>query len=488
MRKCFGFAVLASVLALMTAATASLPTSVQTALQTAELSPEMLGVWVSPVNNSQPLIAHLADTPRVPASTQKLITTAIALEVLGGEFVWQNNIHHTGVLAHGVVYGDVVLVGSGDPALTHERLTALMGALQEKVSHITGDIYIDTGRFENVGYDPNAFDGQGDRAYNAEPSAFLVNFGTVELKFTPSGQFLSNADGEPTFYPNPTATTASVALLPKLWNAEAQRDIGVQAGCALPKARFYLLETGRQIYTVGKFGADCGTQSLWRNFGDNDELAVRAVEQAWKTYDTAFSGQVKVGRPPPPISVPLVSLPSKPLAAQIKEINHFSNNVMTEQVALSLPVYAGGQSTSSYPRAFAFLNHWWQTHLTTPAPVMTRASGLCYDCQVSPKALASLLAYMATRPNFETFAASLPIAGQTGTMKSLSTRSPDNPAIGRAWIKTGTLNDATAMAGYVQGQSGQPYTMVAIINAKNAGYSPKSVAVLDEILAWTARQ
>lgn len=478
---------------------ANLPTPIATALTGAGLSENALSVWVMPVTsnnngvNGVPVLAHLPDTPRIPASTQKLIPTAIALDVLGDDFVWHNNVYHTGVLVHGVVYGDVVLVGSGDPALTHEQLDKLLQALHDKVSHIKGDIYIDTGRFGAVGYDPNAFDGQGERAYNAEPSAFLVNFGTIELKFTPQAY----------------SQTADVAILPKLSDVTVPSKIGVQAGCQLPKAHLsktHLSKTNppKHIALSGQFGVDCGTQSLWRNFGNNDELAIQAVKYTWQTHDSTFAGQVKIGKPALPAhTVPLVSLPSKPLSAQIKDINHFSNNVMTEQVALSLPLYgkkyAKGyakeqgdklpeQLVSDYPQAFAFMNQWWQQHLPTPPPIMTRASGLCYDCAVSPKALGSLLMFMTTHHHFESFWQSLPVAGRTGTMASLAKRNPTHPAIDRAWLKTGTLNDVTAIAGYVKGKDDRLYVLVVMINAKNVGFNPKAIAVLDAVLAWTAER
>ena len=94
------------------------------------------------------------------------------------------------------------------------------------------------------------------------------------------------------------------------------------------------------------------------------------------------------------------------------------------------------------------------------------------------------LAYQS--PNFAVFRESMGVAGESGTIKALKWRQPNNPAIGHAWIKTGTLDNVTAMAGYVQGQSGKWYAVVGLINADNAKNNDKAKAVLDEMLAWTA--
>ncbi len=133
------------------------------------------------------------------------------------------------------------------------------------------------------------------------------------------------------------------------------------------------------------------------------------------------------------------------------------------------------------------MQRWWQQHLPNDtAPVMSRASGLCRDCQITPSSMLALLTLAYQSPNFAVFRESMGVAGESGTIKALKWRQPNNPAIGHAWIKTGTLDNVTAMAGYVQGQSGKWYAVVGLINADNAKNNDKAKAVLDEMLAWTA--
>jgi D-alanyl-D-alanine carboxypeptidase/D-alanyl-D-alanine-endopeptidase (penicillin-binding protein 4) len=87
-------------------------------------------------------------------------------------------------------------------------------------------------------------------------------------------------------------------------------------------------------------------------------------------------------------------------------------------------------------------------------------------------------------PHARHFIDSLAIAGVDGTAARLKDRSPQSPVIGNAWLKTGSLRDVASVAGYVQGQSGQRYTLVAILHHPNA---QQARAALDQLLEWTVR-
>ncbi|MBP6495780.1 MAG: D-alanyl-D-alanine carboxypeptidase, partial [Psychrobacter sp.] len=213
--------------------------------------------------------------------------------------------------------------------------------------------------------------------------------------------------------------------------------------------------------------------------------------------------------------LPIVSDPSLNLTQQIYDINHFSNNVMTEQVALSIDAYHkpsdkavnptinktvakainsqrslyqfGKPTTTSYPAALQTINEWWQTHLSTPPPHLTNGSGLCRDCTISAANLSELLIYAYSHPSFDAYVNSLGIAGVSGTILAHSERLPESNAIGRAWIKTGTLNNVTSMAGYVKGLSRQDYVVVGLINNEQALNAYTARPVLDAMLDWTAQ-
>lgn len=480
----------------------ALPSTIKAKMVEAGLSDEELSLWIEPldvniaktptqtITRQAPLVRHRADKLRTPASTQKLITTLIALHTLGENHHWLTRVYPKGMVLNGVLYGDLVIKGSGDPSMTHDRLTAMLEQVQKQgIRHIHGDIIIDNSVFSNVKYDINAFDGQGIRAYNAAPNAFLVNFGTVEVDVLPSGHDALVQMGDEkviTFIPA-DEQTAAVRVLPPLDDFDVPTQISANHTSCLNDGKFHL--TNDKLTILSGTRAACGRQSYWLTFDDADTLAVKAVGGVWRSLDAKFTGRVRMGADASSPAIAWLSYPSRPLSEQIYLINQYSNNVMTEQVALSLPLsmpMAKQGAVSDYPRAFNFINKWWQTHLTTQPPIMSRASGLCRDCAIMTSAMAELLVFAYHQPNFEVFRESLPIAGQTGTMTSLSERDADHPAIGRAYVKTGTLNNVKSLAGYVMDTQGKWYAMVAIINAPDAGHDSRVTAVLDETLSYVA--
>lgn len=467
-----------------------LPKSIHQKIQALNLSPDEVSIWVKPLDGQAPIISHHAKTLRVPASTQKLITTLVALDSLGANHHWYTHIYKKGVVVAGTLYGDIVIKGTGDPSLTHERLRALFGHLFVRgIRHIQGDILVDNGAFFGVNFDVNAFDGYGLRAYNAAPNALLVNFGTLQIDIVPSGTYHTSAQmgktGQPVQVFVPTDNRlAMLKVAPTLADFDVPNTIGASAGACQSEPQFGLSPTALKV--SGIISAACGHNTRWLTFANGDEFALKAIKGTWQQFDPSFAGEVKLyAATLSSLALPVVSYPSRALAAQIYDINQYSNNVMTEQVALSLPLSVG-ETISTYPKAFAFINHWWKTHLNSPAPVMSRASGLCRDCQVSPSAMGELLEFAYRQPYFSTFKHSLPIAGRTGTMARLAYRSPNHPAIERAFIKTGTLDDVVSMAGYVVDSQGRYYVVVGMINAPHAS-GRGAVSVLDELLAVVAQ-
>lgn len=470
--------------------TDSLPASIHQKIYELNFSADEVSIWVKPIDGGLPIINHHAHTPRTPASTQKLIATLIALDMLGAEYHWYTHVYQKGVVIRGVLYGDVVIKGFGDPSLTHERLKVLFEHLSAKgIKHIQGNILVDNSAFKDVAADVNAFDGHGIRAYNAQPNALLINFGTVEVDILPSGVLHATEQtdkiGRPVQVFVPSGDTrAALQVLPPLADFESPKTINAindNACNGEPKLEL----TSTYLRAVGAVKSACGRMTRWLTFAESDVFIQKAIKGTWKQFDPQFSGQVKLIKSSQLLGLPLISYPSRPLAQQIYDINQYSNNVMTEQVALSLPLSLGEQ-VSTYTKTFALMDKWWHMHLKSTPPVMSRASGLCRDCKVAPYAMGELLEYAYHQPYFATFKESLPVAGRTGTMAKLAYRHANHPAIERAFIKTGTLDDVTSMAGYVMDSQGRWYVAVGMVNAPNAS-GRGAVAILDEMLAVVAQ-
>lgn len=489
------------------------------------------------VNHPQPLslpIRHLPDMPRTPASTMKLIPTFIALDMLGADFVWLTEVYHTGFIFGNTLYGDLIIKGSGDPKLTYQRLAVLLAKINRSgVRHIKGDIVLDTSIFREVGKDPAAFDNEPLRPYNASPDGLLINFSSIKMTTVPllaSGNsqdkaqlariFYSPMLSEyqlPSFVPMREGTCSSVidSLLPS-WTTHSLKFQN-----SMPKSC-----DARTLYLAYPNVKDFAKKVIryqWLEMGNTLSGDIISTEHPIKTrFDTYLDMNVNTKFNTPPKAAvmssspfPMLTYQSLPLSNQIYDINHYSNNVMTEQLILSLPIYrslgtanyvhdtasyqtdmnnsqpskqiAVTPQYSDYSKAIATIDDWWQSTLTTPPPYMTNGSGLCRECTVTADNLAELLEYAYHHPSFDVYVNSLGIAGISGTIKQHADRLPNSAAIGRAWVKTGTLDNVTAMAGYVHGQSGQDYVVVSIINRPEKLNTYQARYALDTLLDWTAK-
>ena len=142
-------------------ATAALPHPVSRAFLEAGVPLNGVAIVVQDVTKRRPLFAHQPDRPYNPASVMKLVTTFAALELLGPDFRWQTFAYLDGPLEAGVLHGNLVLKGGGDPKITVERWQSFMAALRDKgLASIDGDLLLDRTFFAPVAHDASAFDGE----------------------------------------------------------------------------------------------------------------------------------------------------------------------------------------------------------------------------------------------------------------------------------------------------------------------------------------
>ena len=169
---------------------------------------------------------------------------------------------------------------------------------------------------------------------------------------------------------------------------------------------------------------------------------------------------------------------SGPLAEIVRDINKFSNNVMARQLYLTLAAELGGAPARG-ENAYHAIRRWLASkQISAPEFFMENGSGLSRAERMSAASLAALLQAAWTSPVMPEFIASLPVVAADGTMKK---RLRGERVAGNAHIKTGLLNDARAIAGYVLDRRGRRHVVVMIVNHPKA---PESQAALDALLAW----
>ena len=162
-----------------------LPQEIEKALTRYGIEPANVSLIVKAVNENEPRLSINPSISRNPASLAKLITSWVALKRLGPSFKWKTEFYASGDIRDGVLYGDLIVKGYGDPFLTNQDLWAILGKLnQSGLKRITGRLLLDDTYFITDEIDPYAFDGDGTHIYNNLPNALTLNFNALELTFS----------------------------------------------------------------------------------------------------------------------------------------------------------------------------------------------------------------------------------------------------------------------------------------------------------------
>ena len=445
----------------------ALPAAVTTALQRARLPADALSAMVVEVQDgAPPRLAYQADKAANPASVMKLVTTFAALDLLGPAFTWDTPLYLDAPPQDGRLRGNVYIQGQGDPKLVVERLWLLLQRLRAQgVTRIEGDIVLDRTAFTLPAHDPAEFDGEPWRPYNAAPDALLLNYKAVAMDFTPD-----------------VATgVARVGYAPPLAGVDLQASVPLApAGQACGDWRAALradFADAARIAFQGAYPAACGVREWSVVPADPGGYAARAVAGMWREVGGQLTGRVRDGQVPAGLQPVLVNR-SPALAEVVRDINKHSNNVMTQQLLLTLGLQRGGQG--SFEAARGVLIQWWHQRMGgADTPVVDNGAGLSRDARITARALTRMLQQAWAAPVMPEFIASLPLAGVDGTLR----RRP-GPALGAAHLKTGSLRDVTAVAGYVLAASGRRYVLVAIVNHPDAAAARPA---LEALVDWAAR-
>jgi D-alanyl-D-alanine carboxypeptidase/D-alanyl-D-alanine-endopeptidase (penicillin-binding protein 4) len=208
-----------------------------------------------------------------------------------------------------------------------------------------------------------------------------------------------------------------------------------------------------------------------------EDYITAMVRHLWTELGGWWGGTARDGTLSPNARL-LYTHESEPLAEVVRDINKFSNNVMARQLYLTLAAETGGVPARP-EAAFVSIRKFLETKgIKTPELIMENGSGLSRVERVSAANLARLLQAAWRSAVMPEFVSSLPVVAADGTMKK---RLRGERVAGNAHIKTGLLNDARTMAGYVLDRSGKRYVVVMLMNHNNA---PQADAAQDALLAW----
>lgn len=449
---------------------AALPAPVAQALLAGGVPAASVAVFVQRVDRHKPALEHRADRPLNPASTMKLLTTYAGLELLGPAYAWRTEFHASVPPQGEILDGDLILKGYGDPALTMERFWNLVRMLRQSgVRDIRGDLVLDRSYFAESGYDPAAFDGEPYRAYNVGPDALLVNFKATNFRFMAEPQ-----SGKVTIAADPDLPSLRIVNQLKAndqpcvdWKNRLEYKVQREADTAI-------------VTFGGHYSSACGEKTLELSVLDDSAYVLQLFKRLWQEQGGVILGKARSGTLPPG-SVLLVQASSPSLADVIRQINKFSNNVMARQLLLTIAAERSG-APGSVEGGIVALQEWLaDKNMAFPELVVENGAGLSRNERISAKHLGQLLLAAYDSPVMPELMASLPIIALDGTLQQ---RMKDSDLAGRGHLKSGSLDEVRAVAGYLLDAKGRRWVVVFIANHPLAG---ESKAAQDALLQWVYR-
>ncbi|MEM9462908.1 MAG: D-alanyl-D-alanine carboxypeptidase/D-alanyl-D-alanine-endopeptidase [Myxococcota bacterium] len=384
-----------------------------------------LGIAVRDLATGAPVFEWQEHEALNPASNQKLLAAAAALELLGADYRWQTRVLRAG--------DALVVVGEGDPSLQVADLRALAEQIATRVDLSTiRRIIVDDTAFSARRLGPGYSAHGPGASYMAPSGALSLQWNTVEVWVRgaapgrPVSVSVSPPCGHVTVRSSATGARGQASSVTVHTRAEAERTVVEIRGRLAASQRIH---QRRRIGDPGRFtGSTLAT--LLRAHG-------------------ALALPVELG-PTPPQAEPVVTHRSAPLPEVLRTALSYSNNFASEQVLRTLGWRMTGEPGDWTNGRLALRRYWAAAGLPLRELVFENASGLSTRGRVTASGLADLLAF-ATRPGSDAAVLPevLPRAGTEGTLRGRLRRAAD-----RVHAKTGTLAGASALTGVAQTKGG----------------------------------
>ena len=439
-----------------------------------------VSVWIGDLGGGGPILAHRANALRTPASTLKLLTTFAALRGLP-RLSLAHEAWALGPVESGVLRGDLLLRGSGDPYLVEEEFWKLVkGIRQTGVEKIEGDVVFDASFFALPEEDAGAFDGRPDRVYNVLPHALLVNFNAARFEFTPA------LDGR----------TVDVAVTPALSELDvdnrlriARRDCsGYQRGVALNVVDGR--NTRDRVLLEGRFPSGCDRYAMTRTVLE-PSYASGLFEAYWHQLGGKLGGRWRSGVLPPEMlealaersgkTTPRVSTSTRLARSATSSASSTSTRQRHDPSPASDPRVRALRCSGHAEKGDAAVREVLERFgVTTDGLVIANPSGLTRAARISAAQMGQLLVAAWNGPYMPEFVSSLALVGVDGTARR---RLAGDAGVGRMHVKTGTLDEVSAIAGYVQAKSGRRLAVVVMVNGPLAHRGPGH-EIQDALLQW----
>ncbi|MCS7186807.1 MAG: D-alanyl-D-alanine carboxypeptidase/D-alanyl-D-alanine-endopeptidase [Armatimonadota bacterium] len=408
-----------------------------------------LGVLVQTTDNPpKTLYALNGDKRFMPASNTKLFTTALALEKLGPDFTFITPLLTDGQIDGERLNGNIYIKGSGDPSLTRNRLRELAKALSSKgVKFVKGNIVVDVSAFSDNRWGTGWSWDYLHYGYAAEVWAIALDRNSVTVQIAPSP-----TEGQP----------AQISVTPSTdWLIIDNRIRTVKTGQSQWSAWRDSWE--RVVRFEGQVPLSAVPETIRISVPSIPHYVGETFRKMLQEEGIVVFGDVKAGLTPPG-ATEIAETKSPPLKELVWWLNKVSDNLYAEMLLRAVALKEKGQGSVS--EGLRLLEQQLQDWGIDVSDVrLVDGSGLSRLNMVTPRAIVKLLQVAKTKPWFEEFKDSLPVAGKDGTLR---TRFLGTSAEGCVFAKTGYIGGVVALSGYIQRRDGTELVFSVLVNHYNA--------------------
>lgn len=436
-------------------AVADLTSDLDEILADARLDGGQAGVVVRDAASGDVLYDRNGGTRLIPASNEKLFTSAAALDVLGPDYSFTTSVATTADQRGTVLRGDLYLRGTGDPTMLAADYAELAGQIADSgIKVVEGSLVADDTWFDSqrLGNDWS----WDDEPYNyaAPVSALTVSpdtdydAGTVIVTVTPG-----SASTRPAAV-SVSPATDSVTVV----NQATTTDEGGETQLTVER------EHGSDRIVVSGVIAPGDEVQKWASVREPTRYAADVFAKALKAHGVRVRGDIEFGATPEDAR-PLAEHTSMPLGELLTPFLKLSNNGHAELLLKAMGREAAGEG--SWSAGLGVMAEQLETYGVDTATMASRdGSGLSRRNLVPPAEIAALLDAVEDKPWFDTWHEALPIAGEAdrlvgGTLRS---RMADTPAAGNVHAKTGSLTGASSLSGYVTDADGDRLIFSVMFN------------------------
>ena len=416
------------------------------------------GVFVKSLRTGDVIYKMNQDKLFIPASLMKLFTSASSLLLLGSEFTYRTDVFIDGVIEKGVLKGDLIIRGSGDPTISgrftgKESVDIFMDwadSLKSKgINIIEGNIIGDDNIFDDVGLG-NGWSWDLQNKWFAAPSGALsFNENLIEILVRPT---VADFPAFLSISPN----TKLYSFANKVITVHNSNNEEIEA----------YKKNGSEIFTlIGSINENSQPVKVFVPVDNPTKFTVNVIQEILESKGIILDGfSEDIDEINKELNYReyefLFSHISTPMKDIVYELNKKSNNFYAEQLLKSLghEIYSYGTTENGVKACKELFN---VMGINSENMVYADASGLSRLNLITPKQVVNLLEYMYKSDEFNSFYESLPIAGMDGT---LAERMKKTKAEGKVRAKPGLLSGVRALAGYLKSADNEPFAFSIIVN------------------------